>query len=723
VPTGSGKSDGHARLRWLSRTPVLAVLALALGLANTVALFGWGPLDPTNVAWIFGDNASYYIGWALYRHDPHLTFPLAWTDRIGYPVGTSIALIDAIPLVAILLRPVSPILSEPFQYLGLYSALCFVLQAFLGFLLCRRLFPSRPTAVVIGGLLFLLSPPLTWRAFGHTALLSHWLILASLLAYMQDTRDRPLAWMARQWAIVALAAAITPYIAAMCFLIALAAVVRLVLERRCGWIRAVIVAAATFAVLVAGLAVVGVVGLRSASTSTYQAPGYGLFSMNLNAPVNPMDYGAVLLPSLPLIHPAQVEGYNYLGLGVLGLIATGLLRRPRTVNALASRRWAPLVGLAAVSLVLAASATVSFGSRTLFEIVPPDAVLRALEGLRASGRLFWPGYYLIVSAALVMTARAWAPATGTAVLLAALVVQAADVRVLRARVRAMVDQRFESPLQAPAWHALAGQVDTLVVLPAYQCDPYHTPGEAYGNITFGMLAASQGLRTNSFGASRYGRDELYAHCVDRLRAELGGELDPRAAYVVTDAVRTVWAATGMQSHRCDVADGFNLCTPVPPGGTPASLPVPEAAEYVPGTVLDFTPGGNAQPYLVFGWGDVVADGTWTRGPLALVRLAPAAGHRARPLTLVVRGRAFIERGHPRLRVEVAVNGQVLDQRTFRSPAGFTARVHIPPELAQLRPAVDVEFRIRNPEAPLYLGTGSTRGFLGLDVLSLELRAE
>ena len=79
----------------------------------------------------YGDNATYYFGWALYRHDTHLSYPLAWTDRVGYPVGTSIALLDAIPLFAILLRPLSPILPEPFQYLGLYSALCFVLQVVL----------------------------------------------------------------------------------------------------------------------------------------------------------------------------------------------------------------------------------------------------------------------------------------------------------------------------------------------------------------------------------------------------------------------------------------------------------------------------------------------------------------------------------------------------------------------------------------------------------------
>ena len=93
---------------------------------------GPGPIDPTNTSWLFGDTATYYVGWALYRHDPHLSFPLAWTTRVGYPIGTSIALMDAIPLLAIVMRPLSPILPDPFQYLGPYTVLCFVLQAYFG---------------------------------------------------------------------------------------------------------------------------------------------------------------------------------------------------------------------------------------------------------------------------------------------------------------------------------------------------------------------------------------------------------------------------------------------------------------------------------------------------------------------------------------------------------------------------------------------------------------
>jgi len=107
------------RLRRLlaSRAAPFAV-ATVVGISAALLLVGRGALNPSNVGWIAGDAATYYSAWEQYRHDPHVHFPLPWTERIGYPVGTSLALLDAIPLAAVLLRPVSALLPVPFQYLG-----------------------------------------------------------------------------------------------------------------------------------------------------------------------------------------------------------------------------------------------------------------------------------------------------------------------------------------------------------------------------------------------------------------------------------------------------------------------------------------------------------------------------------------------------------------------------------------------------------------------------
>ena len=112
--------------------------------------------------------------------------------------------------------------------------------------------------------------------------------------------------------------------------------------------------------------------------------------MNLLAPINPMSYGSVLLPSLPVAVYGQYEGYNYLGLGVIALWGLNLLVRPRGVARLVSRTTAPLLVLAALCTVAAASSTITIGSATIVSIHLPSAVQSVANALRASGRLFWP---------------------------------------------------------------------------------------------------------------------------------------------------------------------------------------------------------------------------------------------------------------------------------------------------------------------------------------------
>ena len=701
----------------------LIALAIGLGTANTVALMGWDTLRPTNLTWIFGDNATYYSGWALYRHDHHLSFPLPWTDRVGYPVGTSIALLDAIPLVAVLLRPLSPVLPEPFQYLGLYAALCFVLQAYFGFSLCRRLFPSNWTFSLLGGVFFLLSAPLTQRAFGHTTLLSHWLVLAALDSYFRDPDQRPVRWLGRLWIVLALAAAITPYMAAMCFLVTLAGVARLVLEHRCRWRQAAYLLAATVAILVAISASLGVLVARDAPT--YWAPGYGRFSLNLNSPVNPMSYESIVLPTLPLAFPPQYEGYNYLGVGIIALLVLNLARRPQSILWLAERRVLPLVGLALLSTALAASTSVTLGSSTLFTIELPPAIATPIQGLRASGRLFWPAYYLIYAAALSFTFWLWKPPYRVLILAAALALQAADLRPLRTQVRATYRNHFESPLKSTAWKDLGRKYDNLILVPPYQCGPYTGAGGFYSYVWFGQLAAAERMRLNSYYAARYPESDLYAHCVDLLRTQLEGALDARSAYIVTDPVRTVWELAGMRSRRCQLADGFNLCTPAASSDAlPPAPAVPKAPLYALGEMLDFTTkDASTRQYLTFGWGEPRVTGTWTEGPLAMLRLGLAAPDRARSLILEVDALPFLAR-HPQLDVDVVVNGQRVDRWIFR-PAAPVARqrARIPAELVGGRGGLDIELRFHNPASPLTPGVAAPGSFLGLAVRSLVVRHE
>jgi len=694
----------------------LTVLVVSLGVANAFALFGAGPFNPTNIAWIYGDTATYYTGWALYRHDPHLRFPLAWTDRVGYPIGTSIGLLDAVPLVAVALRPLGPLLPEPFQYLGPYMALCFALQAWFGFRLCRRLFPSHASFAALGSMLFVLAPPMTQRAFGHVALMSQWTIVAALDAYFRDPEMRPTRWMVRPWIVLAIAAGLNPYIGVMCLLVTAAGIARLLLERRCGFVSAALLVLASAAIFVGSSMLFG--SLVAGGAASYDAGGYGQFSLNLNAPANPMQYGSLVLPPLRLAHPFQQDGYNYLGFGVIVLCVIALAVRPESVVALKTRRYLPLAGLALVCTALAVSTTVTFGAARLFTLHLPRGVESALATLRASGRLFWPVHYLIIAGALSLACRAWRPAIRMAIVALLLAVQLADLTPLRREVRRMLGTRFDSPLQAAAWKGLGRKYDHLVLIPANQCDPNGGAGGVNGYVWFGELAASERMTTNSYYAARYSGGELSAHCVDLLRPQLDGHLDARSAYVVSDGVLAIWALSGLRPLRCEMADGFNLCTAAGDAAARGEpLPVPGAPAYPPGEVLDFRLRKTVRKYMTFGWGNAESGGTWTIGPLAMVRLGlEPSVQRERGFVLEVEALPFLAPSQSGLDVDILVNGQPIDRWTFTSPESDTRRARVPPSVRAARDGLDIEFRfprLESPHAP----------FFGLKIRSLAVKPE
>src|ERR671922_1089556 len=102
-------------LPWPDSIGINLLIASAIGFLYSLLVLGPARLDPTNLSWLGGDAATYYIGWELFRQDPRLHWPLTFTDRVGYPLGDSIAFMDPNPLLLMLLKPLSPLLPAPFQ--------------------------------------------------------------------------------------------------------------------------------------------------------------------------------------------------------------------------------------------------------------------------------------------------------------------------------------------------------------------------------------------------------------------------------------------------------------------------------------------------------------------------------------------------------------------------------------------------------------------------------
>jgi hypothetical protein len=535
-------------------------MAVIIGLLYSLLVLGPVPLNPKNIGWLRNDPAMYYSGWALFRQDSQFHWPLTCTDRIGYPLGYCIALMDVNPLLAVCLKFLSPLLPDTFQYLGLETILACVLQFFFALRLFRLLLGPHPLAVLLPSVFFLVSPPMTLRMGAHYTLTNHWLLTAALFVFCLGQRvpaNSVRRFMAATLVLAGISVSINPYLAIQVLFLLTAAVITL-------WLRGCLTLPATGAFLVAlgaACAVVAyAVGFVIPGGQGYGAGGFRSYSMNLLSPFDPDGHGALLSRQLPLFVSDQYEGYCYLGAGVMSLaIIAGViafLRRSK-IPRLQWRSVMPFLLCCFILTLIALSTRITIGSKLLLDLDPNQTLTPYFAPLRSSGRLFWLPYYAIlaaiISAPYFLLKRRWA----NVLVAVALAVQLADTTPLRQQVHEAVNQPPATRLRSPVWSKLGLTYKDLVVMPPFQCRPDESPGGEEGVEVLGMLAAAQKMRTNSYRAGRLTGAEVRFHCDESVSTFSHKPLSPTSVYVVTPQIAVVIASG---SGKCHNLDGFILCS-------------------------------------------------------------------------------------------------------------------------------------------------------------------
>lgn len=380
----------------LWRNPWMSfLLGTILGVLFFIGFYGTKVLDPTYTAWLLSgeDLNQHFLGWEFYRSEPW-TVPLGMIHQLAYPFGISVTFMDSIPLLAIPFKLFNSILPEQFQYFGMWGLFCFGMQGGLAALLIRR-YSSNILVTLLGSVLFIVSPMMIARMFSHTALAGHWIILLAILALFERRRIAKLWQFLVVWSgLFMLAGAVHPYFLPM---VALPFVITVILTH-VSWLRTCItlivppVIGAVFFWLIGGLVVTG-----------GAAEGLGDYALNLDSLYNPLGYSA-FIDAMPI---ASVSGetLNYLGLGMLLLVAVAAIlftyqhRSVEQIKTLVAKcKWRYiLVVICTIGLIIVAiSPRVQWGVKILADIEIPSKIERLWAMFRASGRLFWPVYYLIV---------------------------------------------------------------------------------------------------------------------------------------------------------------------------------------------------------------------------------------------------------------------------------------------------------------------------------------
>lgn len=527
------------------RNARLFLLGALLGLAAFLCLYGFSALDVTNDAFLRGgyieqDVQQHYAGWLFYRQSP-LSLPLCETTHLNWPDGTSVAFTDSIPLFAAFFRLLSPLLPETFQYFGLYTALCFALQGGFAALLAG-LFARSDLAALLGAVPFVFSPILLERAFRHTSLAAHFLILAALYYYVLGMQQNRFAFRGL-FAVNALAISLHPYFVPMTYAITFALLAGYAQRNR----RLLRPAAFLAADLAATAAVGWLFGVFGGSGAGGAGNEYGYFSMNLNALWNPTSRGVVWSLFLPVQNQVggNYDGFNYLGLGVLlgaGLVAVWAVWTLRGRLLTLARRHGWLLFVCLCLTLFAVSNVVTANGATLARIPLPRKLVELATTLRSSGRLFWPVYYLIMLAAVAGLVRLCGALrvkhAGAAALACLCLVQLADLSPALAQKAASL--REYSPIVTDLvtgttptlcratdfFEAIRGRYGTLIAL-----DPLTQTG-----LELALYAADEGMNsTDTAVVARYDEGAAAQRRTGFIDEAAAGELRADCLYVTEQA--------------------------------------------------------------------------------------------------------------------------------------------------------------------------------------------
>lgn len=537
----------RARQGWAARHFLaLAAISALLGLAWYLLLYGRYGLYVTHVGWIYnagGDMLQHQLGWEWFRN-AEWRFPLGAVDRLGYPFGTSVTYMDSIPLMALAFKLLAPWLETPFQYFGLWELLSVVLQVLAGLLIAREFTRSLGVMLLCASML-VLSTPMIFRAFYHSSLSAHWIVLAGIWLALRAYCGRPLRW---AWpALFGIAMLVHLYFVPMLLPLWLISLVfRGRARREPRWLLALDLLASPAAVLLSGyLTGAFALGYRALAIS-----GYGLFSWNLNGFINSLDFASAFARGAPVV-AGQYEGISYLGVGNMLLVAVALYLFPQREQP--RRRLAlllPFAAAAAVYLLFAISHKAYWGLQPVWDVPLADGLYRFLCLFRSSGRFIWPVYYLVVLFGLLTVARNLR--YPVLVLGFALLLQVLDLQPLYAAKKMEGFSTYPNALQGDFWEKAAEANQYITVIPAGKV-------KGFAGDPLAIFAAQHDKVLNYTYSARSDLDAIRAYTDDIAQRLLQGQADWDMLYVFASQEWIERARKDLPANLrlCEV-DGYTL---------------------------------------------------------------------------------------------------------------------------------------------------------------------
>ena len=550
---------------------------LMVGLISILLFFiitGGSIINPQHIDWLIlgkkqiSDNESYLIGWLFFKQAPLLQYPFLLLPKLGEGLLLTLVYTDSIPLMAIPFKIFRDFIPFDFQYFGFWIFSCFLLQGIFSYLILSRFIKNRvPT--ILATTLFLIAPVFLFRfQLGHFALLGHWIILASILLYCCRTFSM------RKWLLVIIVSLlIHPYIFTMVAVLFGSDILQRLLKKE-NSLKIIVNSLISIPIIILSLFVFGHIGTTDVS-SLELFGGYGHFKMNLLSIIDP-EYDLLgneiswskVLPDQDNQHWsntfADYEGFNYLGIGLIILLLF-VLAKSLSLNIVKlfidkKSFFLPLTLVSFMFFFFAISNNITIGEHLYFRYEIEGEMLFLVNVFRASGRFFWPVYYLIYLLIIILFIRNYTPKQVTIILSVIILFQLYDTSQAfidinnRLNNKDMVKKKWSMDLQDDFWSTLPKRYKRIVYV-----FPHTQPNNSFDLLYY---AAKNDLSTN-FGYWFKDTRTFYNSEKERLTKLIQeNNYDKFSIYYIED--EKIWENVLKNKKPSDLArkiNGYNILAP------------------------------------------------------------------------------------------------------------------------------------------------------------------
>jgi len=411
--------------------PKKQILILFFALCSfllSASFLGLENLQFTSIDWLLGrgDASNAQNGWTFFKNDIW-RFPLGKNPNYGLDISTSIIFSDSIPLFALIFKVFKNFLSENFQYFSFWIFICFFLQFYFSYLIIYKN-TNNIYYSLISSIFFIISPIFIFRLGIHLSLGAHWLIL---LGYYVNFYCEEVAKKYFWFFLLILSTLIHLYFTAMLFIIYFCFLIDTFYKNK--KIKDFLINSSFSLIIV--LIFMFVFGYFEAEIMGAVSRGYGKFGLDVLGIFDPQTNDDSLDWSFFLnnIKGTSLEGFNYLGLGGIILLTIGLviyLFKIFTNKNYFTRTIKNNLGLVLIILFLSSWAITSniyFKGVEVFSFPLHNYILGVLSIFGATGRFFWPVYYLLIILSLFYLYKNLEKKYSLIILISILCIQIVDI--------------------------------------------------------------------------------------------------------------------------------------------------------------------------------------------------------------------------------------------------------------------------------------------------------